>query len=221
MSRQWGALGAAGAEFNLSDVVDNLVIIAVGGYEPGVPTMHGEKNAVRAALVVLTGDQAGTVVNDMLIFNSRVVSRLKGSVGQTLTVGVAWGQGRGANSPLDLVEVGPQEYAMADAWEQHNPGVLDNLLQQTMAEHHQQMAGGGQQQPQGQQRNQQQYGNQPQNNQRQQWGNAPQQQNTGARQWGGQMQAAPNTVAAAQGRPQQSAPWLNQTTAPQSDEPPF
>ena len=234
MPRSWGALGAAGAEFNLSDVVNNVVIIAVGGYEMGVPTMHGERNAVRAACVVLTGENVGLVVSDMLIFNSKVVSRLKGSVGQILTVGVVWGQGRGANAPLDLVEVGPEEYALADAWENDNPGVLDQLLASTIAEHQQQMGSGAAQAQGRQQQNPRgswQQGGQPnQPNQRQGWGNQAPQQNQGSWQrgaqpqgnggsrWGGQQTPLPNTAAAAQNRPQQTASWGQPQ---QSEEPPF
>ena len=163
MGRNWGAPGAAGTDFSLSDYVDQLAIFAIGGYETGVWTEFGDKSAVRCGVVILTGDAAGLVVGDALIFNTKVVSRLKGSIGQVLVAGVVWGQGKGANAPLDLVEVGPQEYAMADAWEDAHPGALDQLLNSTIAEHEQQAA--PRQQPAQQQR--------PQNNPRCSWQGSP------------------------------------------------
>jgi hypothetical protein len=217
MPRNWGAPGAAGTDFSLSDYVDNLAIFAIGGYETGVWTEFGDKSAVRCAVIILTGEAAGLVVNDALIFNTKVVSRLKGSVGQVLVAGVVWGQGKGANAPLDLVEVGPEEYAMADAWEQAHPGQLDQLLSSTISEHEQQAA--PRQQPQQNQRQQnnprgswQQGGQQQQTNQRQ-WGNQQPQSNGGASRWSGAQPALPNSTAQAQGRDQQSStpPWRTNT----------
>src|SRR5262252_1514477 len=137
MARAWGQLGPASPDVNLSQFVDQLVILCIGGYSNNVATQYGDKGAVRVALVVITGPNAGLEVPDLMVFNSRVVSRLKGAVGSILPAAVTYGEGRGSQQPIDLVEVtaNPQAMQLIGAWDDAHPGRVDQLLTDCISEH--------------------------------------------------------------------------------------
>src|SRR5262252_1733895 len=80
---------------------------------------------------------AGPDVPDLMVFNSRVVSRLKGAVGSILPAAVTYGEGRGSQQPIDLVEVtaNPQAMQLIGAWDDAHPGRVDQLLTDCISEH--------------------------------------------------------------------------------------
>jgi len=166
---------------SLSDHVGQLVFVLVGGYEPSVQTGFGDRPATRATVVVLTGPEANAIYRDALLFNSRVVQRLRPAVGQTILAAVVYGEGKGANAPVDLVDPGPAAAPIAQAFDQANPGLLADLLASTIESHRVQQVKA--QQPAQQQRSAQNQG-----------------------QWGGQQQSPPN---GGQWNPNQQATTTN------------
>jgi hypothetical protein len=200
----WTTPGPLG--ITLSDYVGQLVFVLVGGYEPSVQTGFGDRPAVRATVVILTGPEANAVYRDALLFNSRVVQRLRGSVGQTILAAVVYGEGKGANAPVDLVDPGPAAAPVAQAFDQANPGLLADLLASTIESHRVQQV---KTQPAQQQRpaqNQGQWGGQQQSPPNGgQWNNqGTTTTNTGSVTWGSnvpaQQQATPQ-------QPAQAQPW--------------
>lgn len=205
MGRNWGSPGPASTDFTLSDYMGQLVIVAVGGFERDISTSFGDRDAVRAAVVVLTGEHAGEQFPDCLLFNTRIVSRFRSQAGSIVLGAVVLADGKGANQPVDLVEVGADAYAVADAWEQQNPGVLDKLLAEVVESHRAEMSRGqrpAQAQTQPAQR--------------------PRQAPTGSWSAGGAQTSAPAPGWTAQAAAQQSATLESmRSTAIQTDEPPF
>ena len=58
-----------------------LLIIEPLSVETGIKTVHGDASAVKANVSVVTGDLAGTVYNETLIFPKLLQSAVKGSLG--------------------------------------------------------------------------------------------------------------------------------------------
>jgi hypothetical protein len=107
------------------------------------------------------------VYSDVLIFNSRVVSRFRSAPGSVVLGAIVWGEGKGNQPPIDLIDAGPSAYTFADAWEAANPGRLDQLVAQVVASHEAEARRG--QQPQQQQGNGRQQPRQDFSNQHQGW----------------------------------------------------
>jgi hypothetical protein len=182
MGRRWESPGPASTDFTLSDYLGQLVIVCVGGFERGISTSFGDRDAVRASVVVLTGDHANEIYSDTLLFNSRIVSRFRAKPGTIALGAVVLGDGRGTQQPVDLIEVGPDAYAVADAWESQNVGVLDKLLADVVASS-QAEAMRGMNPPQQQNQRQQQNVQQQRPANTGAWGNGQQQQRQPAPGW--------------------------------------
>lgn len=135
MTREWTTPGASPMEFSLKDAMGQLVIVAVGGFEPLITTAFGERDAVRVACIELTGERAGEVHPNLLVFNSRIVNRLRYSPGQIVLGAVMEVQSRGANPALDLIDPGPEAGPIADAFEEKFPGRLDQILADVVNTH--------------------------------------------------------------------------------------
>lgn len=201
MGRGWNVPGPAGQEFGLSDFVGELLFCLVGGYEPTMSTQYGEKAAVRATVIVLSGPKAGEIYRDVLIFNTRVVQRLRGAVGEAILGFVTQlASGRG-NPAVDIEDPGQAGYDVATRYVDAYPGRLAELLAEVAESHRVQ-----QQKQQPQQRPPQQASTWRQQEVQQPsqpppWGGAGQPEQRPS--WNQPMPPAPNTPAAEQGRPQQ------------------
>lgn len=128
MSTPWGGVPAASFEFGLADHDGVLALFAVGGLHRDVSTSFGERDAVRAGIVLLDGPEAGKVFEDILLFNTRVVSRLRNAPGQVILARIGMGEGKGGNNkPVELYEATPADQDLAMRWHNHFPGKLDQV----------------------------------------------------------------------------------------------
>lgn len=87
--------------FKCKDHENELVIVDVESYETGVSTVHGESDAVRATVHVLSGDDAPTTYEGTLIFGKVIVPQLKRQVGKKVLGRVVMGENKkpGQNAP--------------------------------------------------------------------------------------------------------------------------
>lgn len=65
------------------DLNGSLLLFRSHSLESGIKTIHGESQAVRADVIVLDGDRAGTVYNDTLVFPKVLIANVKPPVGST------------------------------------------------------------------------------------------------------------------------------------------
>lgn len=129
MSQPWGKPPAASFEFGLADHDGVLAFFIVGGLHPNVSTSFGERDAVRCSIVMLDGPEAGKVFEDILIFNSRPVARLRNIPGQIILARIGMAQGKGSNNaPVELYEATPTDDALAARFHQAFPNKLRELL---------------------------------------------------------------------------------------------
>jgi hypothetical protein len=116
----------------MSNFNGELIFVIVGGYENEVDTQYRKTNAVRVTMLVLSGPHAGEIHENVMIFNNRVVQRLRGAVGQAI-LGVVTTTGR--NNAVDLEDPGPAGYQVANAYDASNPGMLAKLIAEAIETH--------------------------------------------------------------------------------------
>ena len=221
MTAPWTIPPPAGGNFQVSAYEGNLVLFAVGGYEPDVNTKFGEGHAVRVAVVILDGQDAGLEVPDALLFQRLLVSRLRGSAGQIVLGRIVKGEARGSNTaPWDLSDPTQQDHDYAYGWYQAYPNRLNELLAGVVESHRVNAS----------QTKNKAVAPQPQN--APQWTGASQPQQAPPQQqqrWNQQPQAYPGPTgpqyppqqpAGVPNGGQQAHPWTPQQPA-QSNEPPF
>src|SRR5436189_2044039 len=103
MTTPWGKPPAAAFEFGLADHVGVLAFFIVGGLHADVATSFGSKDGVRCALVMLDGPEAGKEFQDIMLFNTRPVARLRNSSGRIILARISVGEGKGGNNaPIEL-----------------------------------------------------------------------------------------------------------------------
>lgn len=127
MSMPWTNPPAASWEFGLADHVGTLAFFVIGGVHSGVWTSFGEKDAIRCALVMLDGPEAGKEFEDIMIFNSRVVSRLRSAPGQVILARIAVVQGKGTQQPIELLDPTPADNQLAQSWHSYYPTRLNEM----------------------------------------------------------------------------------------------
>jgi hypothetical protein len=98
-----------------------LLIVAPTGYEDHIPTVHtepGEKTpAVRATVTVLDGAQAGSVIEDTLIFPRVLIGQLRSKVGRLVLGRLVQGEAqKGKNAPWRLDPASAADTAQAEAY---------------------------------------------------------------------------------------------------------
>jgi hypothetical protein len=153
MSTPWGGVPAASFEFGLADHVGSLAFFVVGGLHRDVNTSFGTRDAVRASLVMLDGNEAGNIFEDVLLFNSRIVARLRNVPGQIILCRIALAAGKGGNNaPVELLDATPADTQLAGSWHSYYPDKLEHLRQSVMYswqtnENKAQQQGGVQSQP--------------------------------------------------------------------------
>jgi hypothetical protein len=93
-----------------------LLLINVGDSET-VNTSFGEKEAVRADVVILDGPDAGTRHDDTLVFPKLLVSQLKPRAGQKVLGRLGQGQAKpGQKPPWILAEATPADKQIGVAY---------------------------------------------------------------------------------------------------------
>lgn len=133
MTLPWTTPPAASFEFGLSDHLNCLAFFIVGGLHSNISTSFGVRDAVRVSLVLLDGPEAGGEYTDVLLFNSRPVSRLRNAAGSIVLARITQGVGRaGNNPPIELADPSPQDGQTAASWHSFYPNRLNELRQDVM-----------------------------------------------------------------------------------------
>lgn len=92
------------------DLNGSLLLIEPTGVETGIPTVHGDTDAVRANIVALDGPQAGVVHDDALVFPKVLQSQLRSRIGQKVLGRLYQGQPKqGQSAPWLLAEATEQD----------------------------------------------------------------------------------------------------------------
>lgn len=99
--------GAEGDNFEVKAHKDALVFIEVLGTKLVEGTKFGDKDAIRANVVVLDGDNKGAEYSDALLFPSVIYGQLKGMVGQKVLARIGQGENKKGNPPWLLVAPSP------------------------------------------------------------------------------------------------------------------
>lgn len=136
MSYPWKTtLPPAAAEFAPSEHIGMLYFFCVGGYVATQTTPFGERSAVRCTLVQLDGPNPGEVTSDVLLFNSRLVGRLRGAIGEIHLGRFTFGEGKGANAPIDIDEATGSDIDIASRYVSAFPGKVERLLAECVQSH--------------------------------------------------------------------------------------
>jgi len=110
---------SSGSDAKISDFVGRLLLLTPTEYVAEVTTVNGIKDAVRTSVVVLDGGQGVPAApqehNDMLVFQGRLISKLKGKVNSGKVLGrlVRQAATPGQQAPYDLLEFTPDDAAVA------------------------------------------------------------------------------------------------------------
>lgn len=102
----------------LDEVNGSLLLFTVYEETDEMNTVHGPQTAVRADVVVLDGELAGTEYSDSLIFPRVLKSQLRRSAGGMMVLG-RLGQGNkkpGQNPPWTLAAATDDDKKVASAW---------------------------------------------------------------------------------------------------------
>jgi hypothetical protein len=148
MSYPWeGTAPPASFEFGLADHVGSLAFFVIGGLERDVSTSFGDRDAIRCSLVLLDGPEAGKEFEDILLFNSRIVSRFRNVAGTIRLHRITYGEAKGGNNrPVEIVDATEADNQLAASWYQYYPNKLQQMLEAVLAswKHNQQKAQQGQ-----------------------------------------------------------------------------
>jgi hypothetical protein len=99
----------------MQELIGALVLIKVTDYRTGLPTVHGEKDAVACDVHVLDGRHGGEVFDNALLFQGALIGSLKPAVGgQPVLARVGQGVAKpGQNAPFVLNPFTEQDAAIA------------------------------------------------------------------------------------------------------------
>lgn len=94
-----------------------LLLIEPTSLEAAVNTSLGTKEAVRANVTVLDGDEAGTEHNDTLVFPRVLIGQLRSRIGQKVLGRLGQGVAKpGQNAPWLLQEATDADQAVGVQW---------------------------------------------------------------------------------------------------------
>lgn len=96
--------GTASGGIDWESVKGALLLIEPAGVETGIKTTFGEKDAIRAGIVVLDGTQAGEEFPDCLIFPGVLIGQLRSRVGQKVLGRLSQGVAKPGQKPPWLLE---------------------------------------------------------------------------------------------------------------------
>lgn len=98
-------------------IKSELIVLEVEEFVKAVPTVHGENDAIRADLHVLTGDLAGQTYEGTLIFARSVIPQLKRRTGEMVLARVGQGaKQKGKNPPWQLNEASAEDRKIGQEW---------------------------------------------------------------------------------------------------------
>lgn len=141
MNQPWKNPPPATNEFDLINLAGNLAFFVVGGCHPAQNTRFGVKPVIRCAVIILSGPEAGKEYVDVLVFNSRVVRRLRGVPGDVVLSRIAVDP-TGVNRAVELEDPLPEDEAIASGWHSYYPNRLAELTKMMLdafaAEEHRQ-----------------------------------------------------------------------------------
>lgn len=105
--------GDAPPRVNLTDFVGCVVLLGLAGIHERMQTVNGTKDALRCFIVPISGNQAGQLTSDAMIFSSRVVGRLREIPAGSVVAGIVT-QGAGRNAPVDFEPLSNEWQTYAD-----------------------------------------------------------------------------------------------------------
>lgn len=95
-----------------------LLIVEPLSYETGIQTVHGEKDAVRANVYVLTGPTSSDDFEDTLVFPGVLVGQLKRQIGAKIVGRLTQGAKKpGQNAPWLLDAATAEDIQKARDWQ--------------------------------------------------------------------------------------------------------
>lgn len=108
------------------DMFANQTVIWIqGGYHAAIQTSYGAKPAARGTLIVLTGQYAGQIHDNRLIFGQKMLSQVQGyPQGHVMLARLIMDAG-GKSVVFD--RFGDYDAQVASHWASSNPGVMENL----------------------------------------------------------------------------------------------
>lgn len=106
---------SAGVDYK--ELNGRLLLIEPLTLETGVKTSLGDKDAVRANIVVLDGPDAGTEHNDTLVFPRVLIGQLRSRIGQKVLGRLGQGTAKpGQNAPWMLSEATDADRKIGVEW---------------------------------------------------------------------------------------------------------
>jgi hypothetical protein len=109
--------GADGDNFEIKMHKGALVLIEVLGTKLVEGTKFGDKDAIRANVAVLDGENKGNQHADALLFPSVIYGQLKGMVGQKVLARIGQGENKKGNPPWLLEAPTEADVATAQKFE--------------------------------------------------------------------------------------------------------
>lgn len=110
--------------FTIKDYVGSLCLIAVNGFTPKFPTAMGERDTVRAEIVVVDGPKKGAHYDEALLFGAKLVPQLKGKIGSVVLGRIDRGLAKaGQSAPYILEKASKEDAALANAWVKAHGGI--------------------------------------------------------------------------------------------------
>lgn len=117
--------GGGGDKLAVADVVGKALLVRPIEHIECIPTVHGDRDAIRIDVVDLT---TGVLSRDVLWFGGRIIGATKGKLGSLILCHITQGTATrpGQNAPWDMIGLADnaEAVAAADAWLASNPGVL-------------------------------------------------------------------------------------------------
>lgn len=104
MTDPFASPGAASGGLNFEELKGRLLLISPAALESGINTNFGEKEAVRADVVVLDGPDAPDEYTDTLIFPKVLIGQLRGKVGQKVLGRLNQGTAKAGQKPPWLLD---------------------------------------------------------------------------------------------------------------------
>lgn len=111
------AAPASSSGIQFDKIKGSLLVIEPHALETGIPTSFGEKEAVRADVHVLDGDESGETYYDTLIFPRVLITQTKSAIGKKVLGRLGQGVAKsGQQPPWLLQEATAKDQAAAKTW---------------------------------------------------------------------------------------------------------
>lgn len=104
MSNPFSAPAPPGSGIEYEPLLGALLLVEPHSVETGIKTSFGEKDAVRADVTVLDGEQKGEVYADTLVFPTVLIGQLRSKVGEKVLGRLTQGQAKPGQKPPWMLE---------------------------------------------------------------------------------------------------------------------